>query len=618
MKKSFLSLLLIFATLTAAIAAKAPCTPIQKQQPDGTIVTIQVCGDEHFSWLQTTDGVLLVQEGNAYYVAKADFYGSLVSTGVLAHDAALRTLDEVVAIEKQDKDEFFNSGESMLKSKRTSLEMMPMAIPGYPSAANCPHIGKVRIPIILMEYTDMKFSLDQAVYENYFNGTTKTPYTDGTRYNGYSSVAEYYREASNGLFEPVFELYGPYTANRNHDYYGKKSGRNIITILTEAVGKADKDIDFSQYDSNKDGKVDMVYVFYAGTGANISGNDYDVWPACYPGNQNISTSDGVRITTIGGANELLPTTTKRIAGIGVTIHEMNHGLGLPDLYNTGEPHNPETGRIDWSNCGPEDWDIMDGGENIYGGIWPCQFNAWERDVMGWMTIEELTEPQDITIYPLNDSRGKAYRITNPFNTNEYYIIENNNTSDWNYYQRSLYGTGLMVYHLNAKSTGFAMTPNNTYGKPNITIVPADGYIMGLYNRGETIIYNGQRLTMPTNDTEFRNKYFNPESQGDHYPGSKNVTEVSLFKNYTGTDLSKGYTISNITKNEDGSIFFRFDYKLGDVNADGEVNMNDANNVANYSVGSPSNIVFNTSADMNLDGKIDMEDAKLIMDSYLSK
>lgn len=624
MKKAFLSLFFICATLISAMAAKSPAIPMQKQQPDGTMLTLQLFGDEHFSWFQTIDGVLLVQEGNAYYVARADYYGSLVSTGVLAHDAAMRTLDEVMAIEKQDKDAFFNSGESLLKSKRTSLEMMPMAIPNYPSPTqHCPHIGKVRVPIILMEYTDMKLSFDRAVYEEYFNGTTRTPYTKDTKFDGYSSVAEFFKDASNGLFEPIFELYGPYTTNRNHDYYGKQS-RNSSVLLTEAVQKADKDIDFSQYDSDGNGNVDMVYVFYAGTGANLSNNNNDVWPSCFPGNLNISTSDGMKITTIGAANELAlyaassPTGKNLRAGIGVTLHEMSHGLGLPDLYNTGTPMNPVTKLPDYSNGGPEDWDIMDGGENLFNAMWPCQYTAWERDVMGWITAEELTEPQDITIYPLNDNRGKAYRITNPFNKNEYYIIENNNTSDWNYYQRSKYGTGLMIYHLNASTSGFSMIPNNTYGKPNITILPADGYIMGLYNRDETIMYNGVLTKMPADDSEFRKKYFNPESQGDPYPGSKDVTEVSLFKNYTGTELSKGYTISNIKKNDDGSISFRFDYKFGDVNADGKVNMDDANNVANHALGSSANIVFKTSADMNLDGKIDMEDAKLIMDKYLNE
>ncbi|MBQ0073931.1 MAG: M6 family metalloprotease domain-containing protein, partial [Prevotella sp.] len=508
------------------------------------------------------------------------------------------------------------------KSKAGYSDFSILQIPGYPSTKHCPHTGKVRVPVIMMEYADMKFTLNRNVCEEYFNGTTRTPYSSDTRFDGYSSVAQYFYDSSNGQLEFEFDLYGPYTATNNHDYYGKAS-RNISVILSEAVSKADKDINFKQYDSDGNGIVDMVYIMYAGTGANLSGDNNDVWPACYPGNQNISTSDGVRITTIGGANELAGYSkgSPIRAGVGVTVHEMSHGLGLPDLYNTGTPKNPATGLPDYSNCGPEDWDVMDGGENLYNAMWPCLYTAWERDIMGWMKIEELTMPTDITIYPLNDSqgRGKAYRITNPANKNEYYIIENNCVGEWNQYQNGQYGTGLMVYHINSSSTGFAMTPNNTYGKPNITILPADGYIMGLYNSGEKIMYNGVLTTMPEKDSDFRSQYFRPESQGDPYPGAKGVTSVAAFKNYTGTEMVSQYPVTDIIKNADGSVSFKFKGGTiyGDADGNGIVNMSDANLVANYALGRTVEIKNPTAADVDKDGEITMKDAKEIVNIYLS-
>lgn len=562
MKKTFLSLFFLFATLTGIMAAKSSGQVHQVQQPDGTSLSIQLLGDEHFSWYQTIDGVILVEAGNTYYVAKTDSYGAISNTGIIAHDATHRNAEEIAAISKQNKDVFFSNGAETAKSKRAQTDFSTRSIDGYPNTnVHCPHTGKIRIPVILMEYTDMKLSFDRSVYEDYFNGTGKTPLSPDTRFDGYSSVAQFFKDASFGQFEPVFELYGPYTTNNNHDYYGGKTS----TLETEAVQKADKDINFSQYDSDGNGKVDMVYVLYAGTGANISGNDKDVWPSCYPGNQNISTSDGVRITTIGAANELAiyaagsPTGKNLRAGIGVTCHEISHGLGLPDLYNTGTPYNPATNKPDYSNGGPEDWDIMDGGENLFNAMWPCIYSAWERDIMGWLKIEELTEPTNVTLYPLDDEqgRGKAYRITNPANPKEYYIIENNIRNNWNQYQYNQYGSGLMVFHINSNATGFSMSPNNTYGKPNITIIPADGYIMGLYNRGETIMYNGKLTTMPTDDSQFRAQYFRPESQGDPYPGSKGITSVAAFKNYTGDEMASNFPITDIKKNTDGSVSFKF-------------------------------------------------------------
>ena len=570
--KNTLCLLILLSFTTALWAAKSSGAIHIWSQPDGTNIKVQLLGDEHVSWYQTPDGVLLVRGNDgAFYVAEVGEDGLLSATNVLAHDLEKRTAAELSLAKSQRREAFFIAADKELQASRTR------AILGYPSANFCPHTGTIRVPVILMQYPDRDFSLDMDVIDEYFNGTTITELSQETRFQGYSSVAEYFRYASFGKFDIKFEIYGPYTTDNKHDYYGKKS-RIISALLTEAVAKADGDIDFAQYDSDDNGYVDMVYIFYAGTGAHQSGDDNDAWPACFPANQNIGTQDEKTINVIGGANELAvyadksPTGKDLRAGIGVTCHEISHGLGLPDLYNTTTPRNPETGKVDWSNCGPEDWDLMDGGENMYNAMWPCTYTAWERDIMGWLDVEELTERADITIYPLNDlqGRGKAYRISNPANPNEYYILENNISNEWNQYQYRQYGSGLMIYHLNSQGNGFPLTPNDTYGKPNITILPADGYIMALYNSGETIMYNGKLETMPKDDSTFRDQYFRPEMKGDPYPGSKNVTALAAYKNYTKLDGDKDlvelYPITDIQKNGDGSISFKFMATVTDIDA----------------------------------------------------
>lgn len=558
--KKVLCLILLSLITTFLWAAKSAGIIRTWSQPDGTMVKVQLLGDEHVSWYQTPDGILLVRgEDKAFYVADVDAEGVLSATKVLAHDADKRTDAERSLANAQRREAFFAAANKELQAARAK------SLPGYPTKNFCPHTGNIRVPIIIMEYPDRKMTFDMDVIEEYFNGTTKIPYSIETKWQGYSSVAQYFKDASFGKFTIDFDIYGPYTAENNHDFY---HGSNRFTLLTEAVKKADLDIDFSKYDSDSNGRVDMVYIFFAGEGANLSGNDNDFWPACWY-SSNIRTEDGKTINVIGAANEMCvyaadsPTDEDLRAGIGVTCHEMSHGLGMPDLYNTGTPKNPETNLPDYSNCGPEDWDLMDGGENLFNAIWPCTYTAWERDVMGWIDVEDLTEKADITIYPLNDpeGRGKAYRIVNPANPNEYYIIENNTSDEWNSYQSQTYGSGLMIYHLNSNSSGFEMTPNNTYGKPNITILPADGYIMALYNNGETIMYNGELIKMPKDFSEFRKEYFIPEAMGDHYPGSQNVTSLAAYNNYTKVDGEKDmvelYPITNIQQNEDGSISFKF-------------------------------------------------------------
>ena len=400
--KRLVTFIFAFIYILNAWAAKSAGTPMLVFQPDGMTVTIQLLGDENFSWYQTTDGVLLVRNESEYYIAKV-VKGDLVTTGILAHDECDRTKAEKAAIAAQDKAAFQAQADNSVRTRRNAVALLD-------KKNFSPHMGEIHIPIILMNYTDKQFVLGNGdkeklyeIFEEYFNGTTKTPYTSETRFMGYSSVRQYFVDASYGKFTPVFDLYGPYTTSREHDYYGKASGRTSY-LLKEAIQLADPDIDFSKYDSNNDGNADLVYVLYAGTGANLSGNRNDVWPACWC-NRTFSTQEGKTVNIIGVSNELATNSFQGEpirAGIGVFCHEMSHGLGLPDLYWTlGYTPTDVNGEADFDNCGPEEWDLMDGGENLYNGMWPCQYTAWEREYMGWAENEELTGAQNITLAPLN-------------------------------------------------------------------------------------------------------------------------------------------------------------------------------------------------------------------------
>ena len=541
--KRFITFIFAFIYIFNAWAAKSAGTRMLVFQPDGLAVTIQLLGDENFSWYQTVDGALLVREEATYYIARIE-NNELVSTGILAHDECDRTAEENAAIAAQDKDKFFAQANNSVRSRRNAIARLDRT-------EFSPHMGEIHIPIILFNYNDMQFTLgdgDKAklyeVFEEYFNGETKTPYTVETRFQGYSSVRQYFVDASNGKFTPVFDLYGPYEASHEHYYYGKASGRTSY-MLKEAIRLADPDIDFSKYDSNNDGNVDLVYILYAGTGANLSGNRDDVWPACWYG-KSFATQENKTINVIGVANELATNNyfgEAIRAGIGVFCHEMSHGLGLPDLYWTlnYKPVDVD-GNTDFDNCGPEEWDIMDGGENLYNGMWPCQYTAWEREYMGWVDNEELTEAQNITVAPFNKG-GKSYRITNPADPYEFYTIEHSGYDGWNYYLNKLYGSGMLIMHITSSADGLGMRPNNVYGHPNVTVVPADGRVIAWYTYEDN-----PSITL----SDFRESI-----RGDIYPGKDEVTSVAAFKNYTGEDMAGMFSITNIVQNADTTVSFRF-------------------------------------------------------------
>ena len=94
MKKFFLSILAIVLGLSVwAGPARIPARmdPVEKTQPNGEKVTIQLMGDEHYHWLQTTDGYH-VKENAKGIICYVDRRSDKLKKQ--AHDAADRTCCE--------------------------------------------------------------------------------------------------------------------------------------------------------------------------------------------------------------------------------------------------------------------------------------------------------------------------------------------------------------------------------------------------------------------------------------------------------------------------------------------------------------------------------------------
>ena len=76
---------------------------------------------------------------------------------------------------------------------------------------------------------------------------------------------------SKGTYTPQFDVVGPYKLNHTSLYYGKGENDNTYALVSDACKAADKDVDFSRYDADGDGMVDLVYIIYAGYPASMSG-----------------------------------------------------------------------------------------------------------------------------------------------------------------------------------------------------------------------------------------------------------------------------------------------------------------------------------------------------------
>lgn len=557
MKKILLSITFALMGIASGFAAKAHTALTIITQSDGSQLTIRLHGDEHYSWYSTTDDVLLVQVGKNYYVAQVEEDGTLKATPQLAHNAGERGTVEEQVINNQNKEKFLNL---------LNAEPQALAKPfGEVYPAYFPHTGSPKALVILVEFQDVKFKTSDpvATFTHYLKGAegeaapeANNAYVTQGMVN-YGSVSQYFNDMSQGQFKPQFDIVGPVTVSKNSAYYGGNAGKdtdvNFAQMIAEACKSVSDKVNFADYDQNNDGYVDLVYVIYAGYSESINGNSSDcLWPksgtnAFYElGTNNLLKLNGKKICRYGINNELNATPSDWIDGkpllngIGLFCHEFSHTMGLPDLYPT-----VKASRVD--NQNPEYWDLMDGGEYTYSGYFPTPYSPWEMDVMGWTAPIELgDEAKQVSLNSYASDRT-AYKINGE--NDEYLLIQNIQTDGWWWgITNAFKTTGMLVWRIDYPYTTVSLDNrlNNEIGKPNVMIVPADGYVISEYN--------------VTDDDESKAKY-KASLKADPFPGANNVTELLSVKLNKST-LKKPFY--NIKETDDGVITFDYlkDYATG--------------------------------------------------------
>ena len=323
-----------------------------------------------------------------------------------------------------------------------------------------PTKGDVKSIVILVNYEDVKFVTPDAK-----KAFSKMLNEKGYNANGGTgSARDYFIDNSGGLFRPTFDVYGPYDLPHKRSYYKGKEAEMIIDACELAD---DAGVDFTQYDVNKDGDIDNVFVYYAGLNPAEGGPEEAIWPhRSYAvvwddeADKGYKYSlDDVWIWDYACTSELTGERGTHQCGIGTFCHEFSHVLGLDDLYNTANSEIYTIGT----------WDIMSSGNYNNNGRTPPAYSAFERWIVGWLTPEQLTTAADYMLEPLETS-NKAYMIADSKhnmralspNPNEYWLIENRQAVGWDAPDGCLPGTGLLISHITFhKGKWNNNTPNNT-------------------------------------------------------------------------------------------------------------------------------------------------------------
>lgn len=533
-KLRYLAVSGIMATAIGAMAVPAKRTTFIATQPDGTQVTLTRAGDEFNKYFLTDDNQVVVgNKTDGYYFAKVDAAsGCIAASEIKATDAANRTAAQTAFVstlnhmklnEAMSKTSRMSritprDGERSYAPSKSKASLPAQSGVGLFPGSTFPKTGSPKGLIILVEYSDVKFNSSYDAGDYFRRMVNEKGFSD---YNGTGSVSDWFAVASMGQFTPDFDVYGPVTLPNKQAYYGGNNSRGDDLrpeeMIIDGCTLLDSQINFKDYDTDGDGYVDNVFVFYAGQGEASYGSDDTVWP-----HQWELTSagkslvlDGVRIDRYACSNEWERTAPD---GIGTFVHEFSHVMGLPDLYHTTE-------NVYYTPC---NWSVMDYGPYNNDGRTPPTYSIFERNAMGWIDPIVLdSTPRSIELAHIEES-NEGCLIPTSKNT-EFFLLENRQQQGWDKY---LPGHGMLIWHIDYNSTVWRNNSvNNTKSHQYVDIEEANNNPAG------------------NNATALRNWAF-PGTSGQYTSFTDNTTPN--MKTWAGVSLNT--PITGIAEN-DGIITF---------------------------------------------------------------
>lgn len=456
------TLFICAALLGTAAADAVPAKRVWRTftQPDGTTVELMQGGDEfsHFFMTRQGDYVLCDTDGSFRY-ATVDKRGELTTLGIKVESRSKANVAvDKAAVEKALAARADAKREARVAVSARSDKKAPAQVGMGRFTSNYPRTGDVRCLVFLVEYKDVKFKVSdpQKYYDEFCNSENFTK--DGAT----GSVAQYFRDQSDNMFRPVYDVFGPVPLKNNRAYYGGNTAggddKAAEEMVVEAVEYYKNEIDFSKYDFDNDGYVDNIFILYAGQGEASYGPATSVWPHSFELHYVMTCPqyNGKRVDSYTCTNEW---ELNGPEGIGTFCHEFSHTMGLPDLYHTSNSSAAYT---------PGSWSVLDYGPYNNEGRTPPNYSIFERNAMGWLEPSVLDGPACITLEPITSNTGYLIETEK---TNEFFLLENRQQKGWDTF---IPGHGMLIWHIDFNQAKFNdNSVNNSKTHQYVDIVEAN-------------------------------------------------------------------------------------------------------------------------------------------------
>lgn len=540
MRKTITLVLFLLLTAMQMAAVRSYPRPRTIAQPDGSTLTIIGHGDEFRHYVTTTDGYTVIKGGDGVYRYAVLAEGRLKASAVKARDIESRTLSDKNFLRSIQPGLCLPVSVTGMKLKKLSSKKDAPLFKkrGAGVSGKAQSRKKMQTPyrglVIMVNFTDRKFSRGDKAWELVNDMMNKPDYTyyDDPLLKGRirctGSVRDYFNDNSDSRFIPEFDVVGPIDVDV--DQYYINTTDLTYELSRKVLEAADSEIDYSRYDSDGDGEVDMFYILYAGYASVYQGNDERlVWPHAghfedFEDSGNQLELDGVRFGRFACSSEIYGWHDEGdlyLDGIGVIVHEFSHLLGFKDHYDVSG----------YLNEDPGSWDVMASGN--YNGVLndtPCGYNSYERYAAGFLTPRTVTRENDgetVSLRPLSAS-GDALRVVS-MQDSTVFMLENRQLEKWD---KDLTGHGMLVWRVDSCDNEYwEHNALNVNGRLHFKLVRAAGATRTMFREIEDMDY-------------------------DPFPGTRNIydlTNYSIESNLLTDDRYPSPVMFRNIKENDGII-----------------------------------------------------------------
>jgi len=383
----------------------------------------------------------------------------------------------------------------------------PMAVAGAPLASGAAVSGVLRVPTLLFKFKNTPAAELRTTtqYDQVLFAASPTGASAGRPY----TYRSFYEQMSNGLLSVQGKSYGyaaldsnevtytgvagtctgnPYNNTNCNGLFSPQAEARMQAGLRETLRKLDNQVDWTQYDFDGDGYVDLVaFIHPPVDGACGGATNNHLWSHRYslvgtPYVTHSKNAQGVPIMVSdyileSGVGGLDGCDSTQIMPVGTVAHETGHGFGLPDLYDTSN-----------KTEGIGEYSLMGSG-NYTSPFSPSRMDAWSLSQLGWVTVVPLRTDGTFSFGAAPTSDTAFYLPVGGANPRgEYFLLENRqqvqaDSSVVHYHCQVWFNTGspppcgggLLIYHVDSAQIASALSANQVDSGPihGLAVVQAD-------------------------------------------------------------------------------------------------------------------------------------------------